>query len=220
MLQNLYLRKAGIALASFIFLLAGSVMTAHADTFVVVGNSNPTATATINITSLTNSQLVFTVTNTSGGVVTGVGFDVPGANAFTGSVGAQPAGQNFSFVTSAGNVPQFNSANLDFAFVTHVNNNGTGNFAGGNPPTGIQPGATSATFTVNGDFTGFTQQQIADAIYVRFQSLNTNPDSDVGHGGTCTNCGQVPEPTTMVLLGTGLAGLAAKVRKRRKATQE
>lgn len=38
---------------------------------------------------------------------------------------------------------------------------------------------------------------------------------NLGRGGA-----PVPEPTTMVLLGTGLAGLAARLRKRRKANKE
>ncbi len=192
-------------------LIVGSgAISARADAFSVVGNSNPNATATLNIISLSNNKLVISITNTSAGVVTGFGFALNGVNASLVSTSSQPSNQNFVFGTNVGNVPQFNNTALSFALVTHA-----GNFAGGTPNNGIQAGATSATFTFSGNFSGMTQQQIAMALYVRFQALSTNPNSDVGTVN-CVPPSAVPEPTTMLLLGTGLAGVAGAVKKRRK----
>ena len=192
-------------------LIVGSgAISARADAFSVVGNSNPNATATLNIISLSNNKLVISITNTSAGVVTGFGFALNGVNASLVSTSSQPSNQNFVFGTNVGNVPQFNNAALSFALVTHA-----GNFAGGTPRNGVQAGATSATFTFSGNFSGMTQQQIAMALYVRFQALSSNPNSDVGTVN-CVPPSAVPEPTTMLLLGTGLAGVAGAVKKRRK----
>jgi hypothetical protein len=99
---------------------------------------------------------------------------------------------------------------LDFGFTTGP----SGNFAGGSVNDGLAPGE-SASFTVTGAaFAGFTETQICNAIFVRFQAVGVPPNnglSDVGVPG-----GQVPEPTSMLLLGTGILGVAKLVRKRNK----
>lgn len=207
------LSKLVPVLAIFAVMLVGSTLTAKADQVTVSGNANPNLQATINITSLTNGSITFTVSNVLvAGVtssITGVGFELPGT--ITANSPGTCAGNCGNFTAtptvsnSPGNVPQFPAAVLDWALITGPQ------FTGGNPP-GINQGQT-ATFTVTGNFTGLTQAQFLAGVYVRFQSVSDpnfpNVGSDVAHN-------TVPEPASMLLLGTGLLGAAAGLRKRFK----
>jgi hypothetical protein len=199
------------------------VSTARADTINIVGvNSAQVSTATVvcEFNSQTNT-LTFTITNTSNitspgstSTITGIGYDLPprgnasvsGLNGFTGSQ-APSLSSTFNFSDAdLGNVPinQFQNAVLDFGFTTGA----SGSFAGGTPNDGLAPGE-SASFTVTGAaFTGFTESQICNAILVRFQST-PNVGSDVGSPSN------VPEPSSMLLLGTALVGLGGIVRRQR-----
>jgi hypothetical protein len=101
-----------------------------------------------------------------------------------------------------GNVPQFPAAVLDWAIMTGPS------FTGGNPP-GVNQGLTAA-FTVTGNFTGLSQADFLEGVFVRFQSVVDpafpNVGSDVAHNA-------VPEPASLLLVGIGLIGVAAGVRR-------
>ena len=221
------LRKFFISL-SVVSILAMVSATAHADTITVAGVESggfSTATVVCEFNAQTNT-FTFTITNTSAitqpgstSTITGIGFDLPplgnasasGLNGFTG-MQAPSLSSNFTFSDAdVGNVPHgFKSAVLDFAFLTGP----SGNFSGGSVNDGLLPGE-SASFIVSGAaFAGLTEEEICNAIFVRFQNVPTAAGSGGSDVGVPSQV--IPEPSTMLLLGTALVGLGGVVRRRMK----
>jgi len=205
---NRFLKK-GILILGVLITVSLASATARADAFTFTG-INTGVTGTVNITQLSDGLMTVTITNTSvsgtTGKITSIGFDLPGTGA-GGFTLVNASNANYKLVEQvAGNASGIGRT-FELALLTGPNFNG-----GGNPNRGIIEGA-SATFTISGDFRGFSQQQLAQGMFLRFQDVNAGGGSDVARA----DCTPTPEPATMVLLGTGIAGIAGAVRRKRKA---
>ncbi len=179
---------------------------ARADTVTFRGGFG--TSATVSNFTLSGNTFTFTLTNTSAsGNLTAVGFDLTGdrPNTFqlvgpsNGFTLAHDVAAQAGAVTTAG----VNQGVFDVALLTGSN------FGSGAGTAGLAPGQ-SATFTITGDFSGMTAQQIAESISLRFKAIGPNDLSTVAEPNP------VPEPMTMLLFGTGLVGVAARLRKRRR----
>jgi hypothetical protein len=135
----------------------------------------------------------------------------PNPGAGTSNLGAFTTQESYCLNPPTGTLSNglftFNFANGSTLFGT----------AGGNallpPVNGVAPfSLTISIMGGTGSFAGATGTLLGSGQINFLQGGFTN--TTLNFNGTITTA---PEPTTMFLLGTGLAGIAVKVRKRRKA---